>query len=242
MTTLRSLLVVAIAAALTACGGARTETTTATTDTTAGGETAETPEAHPIRTTTPIPVPQPAVAREQMSPELQQLWDRVEAAVATRPPEPPSDGSTESVNAWAEGPFAAWLTERARASTDVQNALEPLAEAPPHERGVAAGLFGYLQEDTVADVRGAPIPDAITSDAELLRVYDESMLAALVPYARVAVQAYRFCEAAFQESGEELWGEWAAYCRERASEVVQTYALEPTETPSEPGAIDDPEE
>lgn len=242
MTALRTLLALASLATLAACGGSRAETATTTpTDDTAGGEATIAEAPHPIRTTTPVPVPQPAIAREQMSAELQQLWDRVEAAVAMRPPEAPTDASLESVTEWAQGPFATWITERAQASSDVQSALDPLAEAPAHERGIAAGLYAYLQEDTVADVRGAPIPDAITADPELLRIYDESMLEALVPYARVAVQAYRFCDAAFGETGDEVWLEWATYCRERAEEVARTYAIDSAPGASEPGELEDPE-
>ena len=177
-----------------------------------------------------------------MSHELQQLWERVETAGAVRPPEPPADASTESVNAWAEGPFATWLGERAQASSDVQSALEPLAEAPAHERGVAAGLYGYLQEDTVADVRGAPIPDSISSDPELLEIYDRSMLEALVPYARVAVQAYRFCDAAFGETGEPAWLEWAEYCRARATDVARTYGIDTAPGAASPADLEDPED
>lgn len=242
MHALRTTVLLAALTSLAACGGARTETASTTTDDeTAGGEATAETSAHPIRTTTPIPVPQPALPREEMSAGLQGLWDRVEAAVAVRPPEPPADASTESVNAWAQGPFASWLGERAQASSDVQSALEPLAEAPAHERGIAAGLYGYLQEDTVADVRGAPIPDSITADPELLQVYDHSMLEALVPYARVAVQAYRFCVAAFGETGDEAWLEWSDYCQARAEEVASTYGIDSAPGASSTAELEDPE-
>jgi len=215
---------------LAACGGgASSTTTTTTTTTTTGGEVRA--EAHPIRTTTPIPVPQPAIAREQMSPELQRVWELVETAVAIRPPDPPTDHSTEGVNAWSQGPFATWLGLRAAASSEAQDALMPLEEAPAHERGVAAGLLGYLYETTCADVRGAPIPDPIASDAELLRVYDSAMHDALLPYARTSVQAYRFCSAAFAETNDVAWTTWSDYCGDRAGDVAEVFAIE-----TEPGA------
>lgn len=234
---LASLL--AASALLGACGGAsETSTTAQGGDGTSGGETAEAP--HPIRTTTPIPVPQPAIAREAMSPELQQLWDRVEEAVAVRPPEPPADASLESVEAWAAGPFAEWLGRRTEAATAVQDALGPLEGHPAHERGVAAGLYAYLQEDMVADVRGAPIPDSISSDPELLGIYDQSMLRALEPYAVAAVTGYRFCDAAFTEGGAPEWEEWAAYCRDRAEDIAQVYAIDQTPGAAEPDASSAP--
>lgn len=232
----RALLAFLLASALLGgCGGASTTTTTTTTtgEGTSGDELP--PEAaHAIRTTTPIPVPQPAIAREEMSPELQQLWELVETAIALRPPEPPEGASLETVNAWAEGELAAWLTRRLEASTAVQDALAPLEGQPAHERGVAAGLYAYLQESTVADVRGAPIPVSIATDAELLHVYDESMLAALLPYARVALQAYRFCDAAFSEGEDPAWEEWAAYCRARGEEVGRVYAIDQSPSAFEP--------
>lgn len=204
---------------------------------TSGGESAEEPAPLVLRTTIPIPVPQPAIAREQMSPDLDALWERVELAVAIRPPEAPPDAATETIEAWAEGPFAEWLAERSAASADVQAALSTLEDEPAHERGIAAGLFGYLHEDMVADVRGAPIPESISSDAELLRIYDESMLSALLPFVRVAAQAYRFCEAAFAESGEEAWSPWASYCQQRFLDITRIYVL--SEAPPQDESADD---
>lgn len=232
----RTTLAPLLALALAACGGGASTTPSAPTGGTSGGEAATAETAHPIRTTTPIPFPQPAIAREQMSPELQRVWELVEVAVAIRPPEPPSDASTEGVTRWAEGPFAEWLGQRAQAAGAIQDAIIPLEEAPPHERGVAAGLLGYLYETTVADVRGAPIPESIASDPELLEVYDRSMNDALLPTARISVQAYRFCGAAFEEANSEQWGEWSGYCSARAADVGAVFDIE-TEAPT--GAPDD---
>jgi len=221
----RTTLAPLLALSLAACGGgAATTTTTTTGDGTSGGEVA-TAETHPIRTTTPIPFPRPAIAREQMSPELQRVWELVEVAVAIRPPEPPSDASVDGVTAWAQGPFSEWLGQRAQAAGEIQEAIIPLEEAPAHERGVAAGLLGYLYETTVADVRGAPIPDSIASDPELLGVYDRSMNDALLPTARISVQAYRFCGAAFEEANSEQWGEWSTYCSDRAADVGEVFGV-----------------
>jgi hypothetical protein len=216
--------VVLFSALLAACGGASSRTSESALAESGGGET---PAAgHPIRTTTPIPVPQPAVPRESLSPALQRVWERVEVAVAIRPPEPPANATLEVVNQWAEGPFVEWLLRRAQASQEAQTATNDLEEAPAHERGIAAGLVGYLQEDTCADVRGAPIPESIAGDAELLGVYDRSLHEALLPYARVAVQAYRFCIAAFEETQDPVWAEWQRYCGERGSEVAAVFGVD----------------
>lgn len=210
---------------LLACGSPPATEASSPNETTSGGEGTEEPPAPTLRTTIPIPVPQPAIAREHMSADLDALWERVELAVAIRPPEAPPDATLETIQAWARGPFTEWLNERNEANLSVQTALASLEDKPAHERGIAAGLFGYLQEDMVADVRGAPIPDSISSDPELLRIYDESMLQALLPFVRVAAEAYRFCEAAFIEHGEDVWEPWASYCRQRFEDVTRIYVL-----------------
>jgi len=194
--------------------------------TTAGAEA----PAPVLRTTIPVPVPQPAIERRSLSAPLQTLWERVEIAVAVRPPEPPTEASTEAVETWARGPFTEWLLRRAQASQEAQEPSNDLESAPAVERGMAAGLLGYMQEDTCADVRGAPIPEAIATDADLLRVYDEALRAALLPYARVSVSAYRFCVAAFDEVQDPAWSEWRAYCDERGREVAEVFGV-PMDTP-----------
>lgn len=241
--TRTALVTSLLALSLAACGGGAQRATTAPAGSTSGGEATDAEVSHPIRTTTPIPFPQPAIAREQMSPELQRVWELVEVAVAIRPPEPPTDHSLDGVNAWAQGPFSEWLARRAQASNEAQEAITPLEEAPPHERGVAAGLLGYLYETTCADVRGAPIPDPIASDPALLGTYDRAMHDGLLPYARVSVQAYRFCGAAFEEANSEQWGEWSNYCSDRAGDVADVFSIESTDAaPASASEIEDPEE
>lgn len=231
MTTTRILLSLALAVGLCACGGGSSssgdDTTAGAGSSTSGGE--ESPP-HPIRTTTPIPVPSPPIEREALSAELQRVWDLVEAAIAIRPPEPPTEASHEAVQAWAEGPFAEWITRRVEATSTAEEALLPLEGAPPYERGVAGGLIGYLHEDTAADVRGAPIEQGIADDPELLQAYSDAMTAALHPFAERSVQAYRFCSAAFDEVGDSSWEEWASYCDDRAQEVIEVFRVESGES------------
>lgn len=235
LTGLASILV------LTACGGSSssgqtTTTTTATTstDTTSGGETRA--ADHPLRSTTPIPVPATAVAREDMSAPLQALWDQVERTAELRPPEPPSDRTVEAIQAWIDGPFRAWLDQRVQMSVEAEAQLEPLRGAPSHERGIAAGLLGYLHEDTAADVRGAPIPEAIDHDPELLREFSEALNEALHPYARRSALAYGLCERAFDEAPDSAWAEWGEYCDDRREEVMQVFHL--TEEDANPDAFE----
>ena len=67
-----------------------------------GGEAEVAEEPPPpmvLRTTTPVPVPQPAVQREALSETLQTMWTRVEEIVAMRPPEPPAESTLEAIEA-----------------------------------------------------------------------------------------------------------------------------------------------
>ncbi|MBC7172584.1 MAG: hypothetical protein H5U40_09170 [Polyangiaceae bacterium] len=108
-----------------------------------------------------------------------------------------------------------------------------MREAPVEERAMGAGLFGYLYEDAVSSIRGAPIPEAVAADPELLAIYSERLNAALLPYARLSAQAYYGCVLLFREVEDERWGEWPAYCDERGSEVVDVFDLVPQEPPAE---------
>lgn len=198
---------------------------------TAGGE--QEPPEPSLRATTPVPVPQPAVPREELGSELQQVWEAVETAVAIRPPEPPTDSGEEALQAWAEGPFLSWLNERRRAMAEANARVSAMSEASPHERGVAAGLLGYMYEDMASGIRGAPVPDAVASDPELLQVYVEALNGALAPYATLSAQAYLVCAQGLVSLGEQSpWFPWAAYCDERGAEVVEVFRL-PVEDDSE---------
>ncbi|MBZ0118946.1 MAG: hypothetical protein K8H88_18255 [Sandaracinaceae bacterium] len=218
----------------TACGGAPAAAPE-TSETTSGGEE---PPAPLVRTTTPVPVPQPAVAREAMSEALQALWTHIEETIELRPPDGPTAGTQDAVREWAQGPFATWLTARRERLQQATQMSEAIPEDPAYERAVAGGLFGYAIEEMAADVRGAPIPDDIANDAELLQIYTESLDEALRPLATESVQAYAFCASRLRALGDESeWLPWRAYCVQRGREMVDVYRLyEQAEPPSEQAA------
>lgn len=233
-TLLTALTLTLGACSLVGCGGsaAHGSTTPATetqasTEPTAGGE-AESPRA--LYTTTPVPVPSPGVPRERLAEPAQQIWLEVERAVAERPPEPPSDvaATDDALRRWYTDAFTPWLARRLEAATRADGRAAELAEARPWEWGVAAGLLGYLYEQTAAEARGAPIPASIVNDAELLAVYSGALDEALLPMARRALEAYRFCLAAFGDLAgspeAEVWQEWGAWCEDRSEELVRVYA------------------
>src|SRR5215470_14325864 len=98
---------------LVGCGGSSSSTSTGDTTAsgTSGGE-APPPAAPPMPTTTPIPVPQPATPRAQLSQPLQHVWDLTEHAVEVRPPGPPDEATRDAITAWANGAFHDWVVAR----------------------------------------------------------------------------------------------------------------------------------
>ncbi len=189
----------------------------------------QTPDGSQEVVVSPIPVPQPVYAREALSPDLQELWKRVEEAVAVRPPEPPQGASESEIKAWAEGAFRQWLLQRQAATDRALAATHALRTHPLFERGIGTALFGYMYEDMAGSIRGAPVPETIARDEELLEIYTSSLTEHITPFAELSARAYYACLALFVKLNDPQWGEWAYYCDERGSEVVDTFELEPPE-------------
>ncbi len=195
----------------------------------------QTPEGSQAAVVGPIPVPQPVYPREELSRDLQELWSRVEEAVAVRPPEPPEGSSEDDIETWAEGEFRQWLLRRQEATDRALAATQALRTHPLFERGIGTALFGYMYEDMASSIRGAPVPESIAEDAELLEIYTEALTEHLTPFAELSARAYYACLALFLKLGDPQWGEWALYCDQRGSEVVDTFELEPPE-PGDPSS------
>ncbi|MEQ9077195.1 MAG: hypothetical protein RLP09_25270 [Sandaracinaceae bacterium] len=237
------LLVLVLALTASACGGAPPSSDASDISTSAGGESPPEEDAtEPIvRTTTPVPVPQPAVAREALSEAGQQLWTQIEEVVAMRPPEPPDDGTTEAVQAWADGPLADWLDERHDAMRRAAAVSEDIADEPVYERAVAAALIAYALEDFAADVRGAPVPEEIASDPELLEIYVEHLDAALRPIATESVVSYAYCQRRLAPLGDDSeWLPWRADCVQRGRELIEVYRLQERRDPTPEAAPESP--
>jgi hypothetical protein len=232
-----SLLLTSLSLLVIGCGGGSTATEssgssgTSTTDT-SGGEN-ETP--HTLYTTTPVPVPQPAIARDRLAQPTQEIWLEVEQAIAVRPPEPPAATEEAVLTSWYQSDFSPWLAQRVAAAQRAEGHANGLEGAPPWDRGVAAGLLGYLHEQTAAEARGAPIPPSVSGDAELLAVYTRALDDALMPLVRRSLEGHRFCVAAFDElagaSEGPAWQEWRDFCEDRGEELVRVYS-HPTEQSS----------
>jgi hypothetical protein len=189
----------------------------------------QTPDGSQELVVSPIPVPQPVYPREALSNDLQELWARVEEAVAVRPPEPPEGASAEVIEAWAEGAFRQWLLQRQAATDRALAATHALKTHPLFERGIGTALFGYMYEDMAGSIRGAPVPDEIAADEELLEIYTGALTEHITPFAELSARAYYACVALFTKLDDPQWGEWAYYCDERGAEVVGTFKLQPPE-------------
>ncbi|QQR91350.1 MAG: hypothetical protein IPJ88_06395 [Myxococcales bacterium] len=218
---------------LSACSSNESDTVSSTAPQTTGHEETESSPStavRVIRTTVPIPVPQPAVAREELTEMLQIAWTMVEKAIAIRPPEPPQDTSQDSVKQWAQGPFTDWFEQRKVAVSLAVAALDEVAEAASDkaakqeerimiEGAVAAALAGYLFEDTLGGLSGAPIPSEVASDEELLQVYGSTLNNMIRPYAMQAAGSYVFCVQSFAKIAAADWSDWAGYCTQRAMKL-----------------------
>lgn len=189
----------------------------------------QTPEGSQEVVVSPIPVPQPVVPRAELSRDLQELWQRVEEAVAVRPPEPPEGATSDDISEWAEGEFRDWLLQRQAATDRALSATQALRTHPLFERGMGTALFGYMYEDMAGSIRGAPVPEGIAQDDELLEIYTDALTEHITPFAELSAKAYYACLALFVKLNDPQWGEWAYYCDERGAEVVDTFELEPPE-------------
>lgn len=163
----------------------------------------------------PLPLPRPPVARGAMSVATQETWTATEELMAVAPPPAPESGE--------DSRFTEWLQQRLEGVGSLVRRLEGLGGAPLYERAVGGALLGTAMEDTVADARGAPVSTEITSDPELLAAYRQSLDQVLLPFAQQAATGYQLCAALLDELGDPRWGEWRAFCYERAEELAETY-------------------
>jgi hypothetical protein len=191
----------------------------------------QTPDGQQEVVVSPIPIPQPVYPRAELSNDLQELWSRVEEAVAVRPPQPPDGATAEVIECWAYGAYRDWLLQRRAATDRALAATHALRTHPLFERGVGTALFGYMYEDLASSIRGAPVPDNIAEDKELLEIYTGALTEHLTPFAELSARAYYACLALFIKLDDPQWGEWAYYCDQRGSEVVDTFKLDPPEPP-----------
>lgn len=216
-----------------------TETTTETTASTGGETETVAPEEHPMRTTTPVPVPQPAVAREELSEPLQQTWTGIEEVVAIRPPDGPIEATQEAIEAWASGPLVDWINTRREATAAVGQVASGVPDEPVYERAVGAALFGYALEEFAADIRSSPVPAEVAQDAELLSIYIDALNESLRPIIIESVTNYAVCQQRLASLGDESeWLPWRAYCVQRGQEIIETYELQPHEHDSDAADAD----
>jgi len=181
-----------------------------------------------LRSTVPVPVPQPAVPREELSGELQAVWTQVEEEVARQRPDAPEENTIAAVQAWTDGPFRAWLEARRAGLEQTRDLLEAIPAEPRHERALGLALWAYAFEDLGAQVAGAPVAQRVAEDQELLDIYVASLNAATIPIGERAIELYADCQRRLAALGDESpWLPWRAYCVQRGQEVIGGYGLAP---------------
>lgn len=213
--------------ALAGCAASTPTTPPPTDEASSGGETPSTTAEGQIvmRATTPIAVPQPAIPRERLRSEIQRIWEDVELAVALAPPLPPQESSSSAIESWASEALLPWGNEKRQAIEKAESHATTIAQWSGEEQGLVAGLFGYLYEDMASGLRGAPVPNEIATDPELLQIYIDTIQELLGPYALESAKAYAVCAQELLALGDSPWSEWAEYCALRAQDVATVYEL-----------------
>lgn len=231
----RSLLALA-ALMLVACGGSSSTTaTTSSEETSSGGESTDstsTDSPHASSGPTVLAVPLPGIPRDAMRPELQDLWTKIEIAVALTPPDPPSEGTEDAIAAWISGPYTEWVRQRYLATREALATTRAIEGITDLDLAFAAALVAYAFEDMAASVRGAPVPASIASDSHLVSLFSEAIDRALLPIAQEAAVGFDGCQQLFAEVQDPAWGEWGPYCAQHLTdlrEVFGRYASEPAQ-------------
>ena len=236
--TLVSLILALTLPGLACNRGSEGETSegASTEETTSGGETSSTSTetAQPdgadseggLPTTTLIPVPLPGQPRSELSADLQEVWSLAERGTAMPRPAFEGELTTEAVGEWAQTEFSTWVGERYAVAREAGEAAGRIPRDTA-EYGVAGGLVGYNYEEFVIAFRGAPVPEDIANDPELLEVYLGALRDQSLPLAQQAAAAYGACARTLAPLGPESpWVEWAQYCLNRAVDVNEVYELE----------------
>lgn len=100
----------------------------------------------------------------------------------------------ERVQAWAEGAFTTWLTEKREALVTAETAYGAIAalEIPEWEIAAAARI-GEMYRSFMTEIRSSPIPDEILADDELYAIYVDALEAAARPLSVTAIARFEFC-------------------------------------------------
>ena len=128
------------------------------------------------------------------------------------------------VNAWAQGDFAEWVTEKGgalRTAETEYNAVAglevvvregvPALNSPPWQIAAAARV-GQMYRTFVDDFRDAPIPSEIENDDELYSIYVDALEGQANPLQAQAVSKFEFC---LRTATNVRWfNEWSTTCEQ----------------------------
>jgi len=220
-------LLASVALSLVACSHASDEST-ATNDpnTTSGDETASASESNPQPDSTGpvvLAIPLPGIGRGSLRPPLQELWTRVEVAVAITPPDAPSVATEAAIAEWIAGPYTEWVRRRHAATQQAFAVTNGLTDLSDVERGFAVALVAYAYEDMAASVRGIAVPDSIASDGHLVGIFAEAIDRALLPIAEQAAVGYDGCLHLFDAAADPTWREWGPYCGQHLEDLREVF-------------------
>ena len=172
-----------------------------------------------------LAVPSPPMGRARVHRDLQRFWSSIEDMLAVGPPKPPEEASQESIAEWAKGSLMQWLEKRREALNQAVAEGGWMKAVQPEERAMAAGLYAYAYEDTASAINGAPVPEAVAKDEELLSIYKGALQEFVSPIAQLSVEAYVRCKQGFVDAQATTWIEWLRYCDSRGADLRDTYQL-----------------
>ena len=125
------------------------------------------------------------VPRSELSEPLQILLVAAEDAAALEPPGFDDLAVGHAITQEEMGAFADEIRRYVEAlAVHVRTMIEQLPQlesAPDYERLVASTVVGYTYDGALRTLAGAPVPEVIASDPELLAIYESSLREAIAP-------------------------------------------------------------
>ena len=129
-----------------------------------------------------------AEARYEIAESLRIEYERL------RFPHLRGSATASRVNRWAERDFGPWVQEKLRLIHAAEEAYARVAPlGVPRWRIAAASRLGDMYYAFLEQVNGAPVPEVIRDDPELLDIYEQTLIRVTEEPRRLAIQRYESC-------------------------------------------------
>lgn len=188
-----------------------------------GGSSLSRPPADPASmqdgTVADIPVPALPIAAKDASDGLRAAWSSADAALTLEPPPLPEDTGADRYGQWIQNEWVQWFERKwKRVQAAIDDCDHVVAEGG-REAPVAAALAGIMAAQTLQQVLGVPIPDALASRREIADAVRERLLPRAEPILQVAQGSFGQCE---NLAGDAL-GKWRDFCKDHRRITVDEW-------------------